>query len=73
MLNFRSVFFVLSGNNELHPDGNEESLPGTNVVAFALYYFGYSTWKGRLLYLEDLYVMPEYRGILSVSSFCLTW
>ncbi len=31
------------------------------VVGFALYYFGYSTWKGKTLYLEDLYVKPEFR------------
>jgi GNAT superfamily N-acetyltransferase len=31
------------------------------IVAFALYYFGYSTWKGRTIYLEDLYVQPNYR------------
>src|SRR5690606_32822000 len=31
------------------------------IVGFALYYFGYSTWKGRTIYLEDLYVQPEYR------------
>ncbi len=31
-------------------------------VGMALYYNRYSTWKGRNLYLEDFYVMPEYRG-----------
>jgi GNAT superfamily N-acetyltransferase len=30
-------------------------------VAFALYYFGYSTWKGTILYLEDLYVKETHR------------
>lgn len=33
------------------------------VVGFALYYFGYSTWKGQTIYLEDLYVKPEYRKL----------
>jgi len=32
------------------------------VVAFALYYVRYSTWKGSRLYLEDLIVTEEYRG-----------
>jgi GNAT superfamily N-acetyltransferase len=33
------------------------------AVGFALYFFSYSTWKGRPgLYLEDLFVLPEYRG-----------
>jgi len=32
-------------------------------VGFAVYFFNYSTWLGKNgLYLEDLYVSPEYRG-----------
>jgi GNAT superfamily N-acetyltransferase len=31
------------------------------IVGFALYYTSYSTWKGKCLYLEDLFVIPEYR------------
>lgn len=31
------------------------------IVGFALYYMAYSTWKGRCLYLEDFYVLPEFR------------
>src|SRR5215472_13377244 len=32
-------------------------------AAFAFFFFNYSTWKGRPgLYLEDLFVRPEYRG-----------
>lgn len=32
-------------------------------VAFALWYYTFSTWQGRPgLYLEDLYVKPEARG-----------
>ena len=31
-------------------------------VGFALYFLSYSTWRGRpCLYLEDLFVLPEYR------------
>ena len=34
-----------------------------DVVGFALYFRNFSTWEGvHGLYLEDLYVMPEYRG-----------
>src|SRR5262249_48459282 len=29
---------------------------------FALYYYAFSTWEGRTLYLEDLFVYPENRG-----------
>lgn len=33
----------------------------TQIVGFALYYFSYSTWKGKSLYLEDIYIKNEYR------------
>lgn len=32
------------------------------VVGFALWYIRYSTWKGRRMYLEDIYVEPSMRG-----------
>ena len=33
-------------------------------AGFAFYFFNYSTWKGRPgLYLEDLFVHPEFRGL----------
>ena len=32
------------------------------VVGISLYYYRYSTWKGRCLYLEDLIVTESYRG-----------
>lgn len=31
------------------------------IRGMALYYISYSTWKGRCLYLEDLYIQPEFR------------
>lgn len=31
------------------------------VIGIALYFWGYSTWKGKLLYLDDLVVKSEYR------------
>lgn len=31
------------------------------IVGMAIWYFRYSTWKGRCLYLEDFYVSPEHR------------
>ncbi|CAI5791548.1 diamine acetyltransferase 2-like [Podarcis lilfordi] len=39
-----------------------QSKDGHTVVGFGLYFFTYSTWKGRNIYMEDLYVMPEFRG-----------
>lgn len=35
---------------------------GGRIVAMALYYTTYSTWKGRMLYLEDFVVREAYRG-----------
>lgn len=32
------------------------------VIGIALYYYRYSTWKGKVLYLEDIYIQPAYRG-----------
>jgi len=33
------------------------------AAGFALYFYNYSTWKGRPgIYLEDLFVWPQYRG-----------
>jgi GNAT superfamily N-acetyltransferase len=39
--------------------GDEKS----TAAGFALYFYNYSTWRGHAgIYLEDLYVSPEYRG-----------
>lgn len=32
------------------------------VVGMSLYYYRYSTWKGKILYLEDLVVKEAFRG-----------
>jgi GNAT superfamily N-acetyltransferase len=45
-------YFCLIADHESRPAG------------FAFYFFNYSTWKGRPgLYLEDLFVQPEFRGL----------
>jgi GNAT superfamily N-acetyltransferase len=38
-----------------------EDLQTNAIIGFALYYFSYSTWKGKCLYLEDLYVQEIHR------------
>ncbi|KAE8288159.1 Diamine acetyltransferase 2 [Larimichthys crocea] len=43
------------------PEQNK-SEEGFTLVGYALYFYTYSTWMGRSVYLEDLYVMPEFRG-----------
>ncbi|XP_068566390.1 diamine acetyltransferase 1-like [Cebidichthys violaceus] len=39
-----------------------ESSDDPKVVGFVMYYFTYDPWVGKQLYLEDFYVMQEYRG-----------
>ncbi|WP_019990077.1 GNAT family N-acetyltransferase [Rudanella lutea] len=33
------------------------------IIGIALYYYRYSTWKGKRLYLEDIIVTENYRGM----------
>ncbi|XP_023712809.1 diamine acetyltransferase 2 isoform X1 [Cryptotermes secundus] len=39
-----------------------DNLNGNTLLGYALYFYTYSTWKGKALYLEDLYVTPGCRG-----------
>ena len=52
--------------DQLFHKGNAEvifALEGEKEVGFALFFHNFSTFLGRAgLYLEDLYVLPEYRG-----------
>lgn len=32
------------------------------IIGMALYFYAYFTWVGKSLYLDDLYVLPDYRG-----------
>ncbi|XP_029924647.1 diamine acetyltransferase 2-like [Myripristis murdjan] len=43
------------------PEENK-SKEGHTIVGYALYFYTYSTWKGPSVFLEDLYVMPDFRG-----------
>ena len=42
------------------------------LVGYALYYYSYSTWNGRALYVEDLFVREEYRSTWNISCFMYT-
>ncbi len=48
------------------PATNPPSPPGEGrgeaILAFALYYIRYSTWKGQRMYLEDIIVTEKARG-----------
>ena len=35
----------------------------SKIIGIALYYFKYSTWKGKTLFLEDLIVKNEFRRL----------
>ena len=35
----------------------------SQVIGMALYYMTFSTWKGKMLYLEDFYVKEKYRSL----------
>ena len=39
-----------------------EDIATKQVIAFALYYVRYSTWKGQRMYLEDILVTEAWRG-----------
>ncbi|MBT4727002.1 MAG: GNAT family N-acetyltransferase [Bacteroidetes bacterium] len=32
------------------------------IIGMSFYYYAYSTWKGKCLYLEDIIVKEEFRG-----------
>jgi GNAT superfamily N-acetyltransferase len=37
------------------------AIHNAKIVGLSLYYYRFSTWKGKLLYLEDLIVTKKYR------------
>ena len=62
---------VLATEADLLRDGFTEPRRFHSLIAawngapagFALYFYSYSTWQGRAgIYLEDLFVRPEFRG-----------
>lgn len=59
---------VVNTSDQLRKDLFEDSICAAwvvelegDLIGFALYYKGYSTWKGATLYLEDFYVKPDFR------------
>ena len=51
--------FVATSHN---PDSPSPLERGGEVLAFALYYIRFSTWKGQRMYLEDILVTEKARG-----------
>jgi len=33
------------------------------IIGFVSYFTAYYSWSGKAIYLDDLYVMPKYRGL----------
>ena len=56
----------LAGNEASSASGlpSETMEKNERLVGYALYYYTYSTWNGRTIYVEDLFVKEEYRGTL---------
>lgn len=46
---------------EVESDPSESEQP-KEIVGIALYYYRYSTWKGKIIHLEDLVVKDKMRG-----------
>jgi len=36
--------------------------PGNEILGYVTYFFGYYTWIGKSLYMDDLYVRPDFRS-----------
>lgn len=49
----------------------ETLIAGHSIVGFAMYYFTYDPWIGKLLYLEDFFVMSDYRGRVELRGVAL--
>jgi len=46
-----------------HSPTSGEQGPRGDAAGFALFFPVYSTWRGRAMHLEDLFVRPRFRGL----------
>ena len=53
--------FVAEVESDPSPD-NYRDEQAKQIVGIALYYYRYSTWKGKIIHLEDLVVKDKMRG-----------
>lgn len=49
------------GQNSIYRVFVAEDIATEEIIGIALYYTAYSTWKGRILYLDDLVVTEKWR------------
>ena len=59
-----------------NPDLPSSKMPhNERIVGYAFYFNTYSTWEGRALYVEDVFVREEYRSMFAkhaqATSQCL--
>jgi len=40
---------------------NADQFVKNSVIGYLIYYYAYSTWEGRYLFVEDIYVKPTFR------------
>lgn len=43
---------------------------GVKIIGFAMYYYTYNPWIGKLLHLEDFYIIEGYQGKTTINSIC---
>lgn len=57
-----SLFKILIAEaNKENSSQIESRLHEDRVTGMVLYYFGYSTWKGKMLYVDDIVVQENFR------------
>ena len=50
------------GDDPVYKCAIVEDVKNKKLVGFVIYYWIYSTWQGRSVFMEDLYVKKEFRG-----------
>jgi diamine N-acetyltransferase len=41
---------------------SDDPTAADRLTGYVLFFFTYSTWEGRSVYMEDIYVTPTHRG-----------
>ncbi|KYO44795.1 hypothetical protein Y1Q_0006609 [Alligator mississippiensis] len=56
------LVWEIAGIYKVPPGEVKTSEEGHSIVGYVLSSYTYSTWRGRSLYMDNLYVQPPYRG-----------